>query len=736
MTQGDAGGEETAGPGTPEVPGAAGTIVVTGDPTVDWLLVVPQPVDGPALAVTYQWEGRASVQVTAVPGGAALLRDVLAAASPPGGVDGIVLPPAVLRDSQSDAVTRTFAVWQPHSVGGIGGAGGVSPGAAWRLGRFLGQYPVAAASLWDASPPPVPPACVVIDDANLGYRDAPVAWAWLGETAHSSVWPAQIVAKSVSPLATGPLWDMLLAGHAHRLTVYCAANDLRKEYAAIGQPLSWERTGQDVARAVLAHPRLSHAARVVVSLGLGGAVIVERGGDQARGDDPGRATLVYDPLAQEGDWEAGFPGSAAGLGTCVVAALTLAVSAAATRPRGGPPEWTQALKAGLTAGRAVHAGGYERGGDPEDDPAGTDAPLRFPRRRVVRQIQGLIGHIATARPDDPPPGSLGTFRTIPVGRDDGWSIFGGEEGGFRGAAERIALVGDRGAVGDAPVERMGAWTSMERTEIESMRSVRNIVREYLDGTRRVRPLNLAVFGPPGSGKSFAIKQMARGFGGGAHRLGTLEFNLSQFGAPADLPAALERVRDFAVEQTLPLVFWDEFDTALGGRELGWLAQFLAPMQDGTYIDGGVLRPIGPAIFVFAGGTHATMESFKGRAVELPGAKATDFLSRLRGFVDVLGPNPAAPEDRTYLLRRALLLRSLLRNRAPRLFEGERLNIDPGVLRAFLDVPTYLHGARSLESIIDMSALTGSLRYERSALPARHQLGLHVDPDAFLGLVRR
>ena len=65
---------------------------------------------------------------------------------------------------------------------------------------------------------------------------------------------------------------------------------------------------------------------------------------------------------------------------------------------------------------------------------------------------------------------------------------------------------------------------------------------------------------------------------------------------------------------------------------------------------------------------------------------------------------------------------------------KRLDIDPGVLRAFLDVTNYVHGARSMESIVDMSALSGRLRYERSALPPRHQIGLHTDPDEFLALV--
>ena len=131
-----------------------------------------------------------------------------------------------------------------------------------------------------------------------------------------------------------------------------------------------------------------------------------------------------------------------------------------------------------------------------------------------------------------------------------------------------------------------------------------------------------------------------------------------------------------------------------------------------------------------------MESFKTRAVELPGAKATDFLSRLRGFVDVLGPNPMDAQDETFVLRRALLLRAPLLGRSPHLARGRATEHRPRRAARLSRHRQYLHGARSMESIIAMSALAGRLRYERSALPAHHQLGLHVDADAFLALVQR
>jgi hypothetical protein len=202
-----------------------------------------------------------------------------------------------------------------------------------------------------------------------------------------------------------------------------------------------------------------------------------------------------------------------------------------------------------------------------------------------------------------------------------------------------------------------------------------------------------------------LKQMTSDPGMFQHRIRVFEFNLSQITSTRELANAFHLLRDASVENFLPLVFWDEFDTALEGRELGWLTSFLAPMQDGTFIDETVTRPTGPAIFIFAGGTHTTMASFKDHAMQRPEAKATDFLSRLRGYLDILGPNPSAQSDRTFILRRALLLSALLRGKSPALISSGSLNVDPGVLRAFLNVKSYVHGARSIESLIDMSALS-------------------------------
>jgi hypothetical protein len=51
------------------------------------------------------------------------------------------------------------------------------------------------------------------------------------------------------------------------------------------------------------------------------------------------------------------------------------------------------------------------------------------------------------------------------------------------------------------------------------------------------------------------------------------------------------------------------------------------------------------------------------------------------------------------------------------------------------VPRYRHGARSIEAILAMSAVSGQSRFERAALPSEAQLELHVDAKEFMERVR-
>ena len=223
-----------------------------------------------------------------------------------------------------------------------------------------------------------------------------------------------------------------------------------------------------------------------------------------------------------------------------------------------------------------------------------------------------------------------------------------------------------------------------------------------------------MFGRPGSGKSFGVTEVAKSVAE-KDAIEKMDFNLSQWKSADELVDALHRVRDHGLRGRMPLVFFDEFDSFFDS-ELGWLKYFLAPMNDGVFSDNQFTHQIGPAVFVFAGGTSPSFQSFREETEKAPPeVKAPDFLSRLRGTVDVFGPDPLAD---TRMLSRAMILRRAFLKRADGLFDGEKnLRIHESALVAFLNVSEYRHGARFDRGARRDEPAPGSRAFRAVAPPA-------------------
>jgi hypothetical protein len=686
-------------------------VTVTGDATIDWLLF-QKGGDRAALDFAWIWGEGLTCRAVAQAGGAAfaggLVERALAADTRPRGrieFAGPSIPPRALATPAYRGLTTTFSTWALHPCR----CG--RDELVWRMGAYLGDEPIEGDTL-DLLPATVdPPDVLLLHDQNIGFRHAPERWTRLlrppGE--HQT-----IVLSSLAPLAEGPLWERLIADRADDLTVVITGEDLRKEGVQVSYALSWEQVHVNVIDAIRGHP-LSVAARVVVMLGAAGAVIVERDGSNQ---------LLFDPHHQEGDWVGDYPGLYWGFGLlpCVAGALLIELA------HDSAVDVPCAVIRGLHAARALHIDGYPMGKGGRPNP-----------RAFLDRAASLLTHSDAQGAVD----TEGTFARLDLASAPApdYTILLASRRSAQAAAmaREAAILGSEHLSSGIPVETVGAWVSVDRTEIESVRSVRSIVREYIRqyraGVHLGRPLSIGVFGPPGSGKSFAVGEIAQTLLGG--EMTTVTFNLSQFQSVNELPAAFHRVRDLVLQQRLPFVFWDEFDADVGDRRLGWLSTFLAPMQDGEFLESGAPHPIGPAVFVFAGGTCATLQEFASSGDEAHdrAAKKPDFLSRLRGYLNIYGPNRLSQADSAYPLRRAFLLRSLLVQKAPQTVRDGRLSIDEGVLRAFLETERFIHGARSIEAIIDQSALAGKARFGRSSLPPADQLALHVDAEEFLTLVR-
>ena len=717
-------------------------IVVAGDVTIDWNLA-RLPSDG---AGATGWNPKDNARVCCEPGGAALLGQVIAAMcglpeAPNAtviGSGGQQVPAECVdfgrchrfQSASPDCPDfsrchHSYALWEPYPQTRKEDAPLV-----WRVKEHLGldraEQPPQRPSDDDVPAPSV----IVLDDAALGFRDDERLWPKpIRESDPDAVdW---VVAKLARPVAQGPLWKRLRERFAEKTVAITTIGDLRRQAVTISQAISWERTAQDLYWELTYNPAvsaLSTCAHTVVSLGPAGALVLSWLGRDSRDTPTWDCRLVFDPESVEGEWETGYPGGMIGYTTCLTTAIVAQLLS-------DEPDLTAGARAGVAALRRLHMIGY--GEQPRN---GGLRDAVFPLKTVAQEalvpskalpdteVRDPVQHVRPGAAHTVEPEGLWTILDSLCSQDE--APCDELHSGLAKTAAKAVQVGMGEALVGAPICRIGKLLTVDRREAEGYRRVRRLISQYA-GSDESKPLAIAVFGPPGSGKSFGVEQVAESVAEADVK--DCEFNLSQFAGPEDLVAALHTVRDIGLSGKTPLVFWDEFDT----DGLRWLKYFLAPIQDGKFRDGQILHHVGRAIFVFAGGTAHTMDDFDAGADDeaFVAAKGPDFVSRLRGYLNVMGPNPQGEEDRHYLLRRAVLLRSLLQRKAGSIVSGNTVNIDSGVLRAFLHVSKYKHGVRSMEAIITMSSLAGQDRYVPSCLPDESQLDLHVDGRQFLALTQ-
>ncbi|MBT9136742.1 MAG: hypothetical protein DDT34_01824 [Firmicutes bacterium] len=711
-------------------------VVVTGDVTMDWNIArVPR-----AGSISHVWTTDEFTRAFCQRGGAAMLADLIEAMA-----DNLrQSKQADFEVRQTDAprcpVTpdddrfhQSYAIWAPFT---LDERQSNQKEEVWRVQQFLGLYRAHSDSLDDwkkVVDDPVDPELVILDDAGLEFRDHPAYWPTALSTNTPKPW---ILLKMAAPVAEGKLWNHLRKNHADKLVVVMTVNDLRRSQVQISRQVSWERTAQDLAWELLYNPNvngLTQCAHVIVSFDTVGAILLSRQSEATL-----NAFLLFDPNVMEGEWGRHHKGYMIGHTSCLMAGIARELMVNATNPA-----ISRGIQTGIAAMRFLYMGGYGRvGKDPKQ------ICLAFPASNIAVKLAEDRDCLAVTPIRNPAePLSAEAAAGVPEQAPQFWTIIEDQKSdSLENIAQQIVRKGLEHALFGVPIGRFGKLATVDRREIEALRSISSLIREYCEGYQK-NPLSIAIFGPPGAGKSFVAKQVADSACPG--EIQVLVFNLSQFGGPEDLVDAFHQVRDRALSGKMPLVFWDEFDVALEHQPLGWLRYFLSPMEDGEFQEGQLTHPIGRSIFVFAGGTSRSMEHFgadlgedKHRAMKLP-----DFVSRLKGFINVVGPNrqesenvPGRTEDPYYVIRRAILLRSIFTRYTPQLLRNDaginQASIDQGVLRAFLLTREYKHGARSMESIVAMSQLADKTSFERSSLPSEAQLNLHVDGRDFSALVHR
>ena len=323
-----------------------------------------------------------------------------------------------------------------------------------------------------------------------------------------------------------------------------------------------------------------------------------------------------------------------------------------------------------------------------------------------------------------------------ISTGDSFSIFNALTGDPAEVARQIVTRGPDRALAHCSVRQFGSLQSADRTEQESLGSIVDTMHERLD-SGNVRPTCIGVLGPVGSGKKFVASSLSKQV---SERwpIRKLTYN-ARVMRLEELTNACNTIRDNAAESCLTVVSFENFE-ALLEPDNALLDEFTAVMRYGTFKDGGHERALGRCLLIFlvnrepprqeSTPTPTTGEFRLPRAVD-----DSALLDNLHGVVNLLGPNQAGPQDKLFAIRRALMLRQLLKERHPHLDVNGTMRIDDAVLHALLFVPSYKHGLRSLEKIISTSRLTGRAKFDISALPPEEQIQLHVDGRTFMAFLR-
>lgn len=170
----------------------------------------------------------------------------------------------------------------------------------------------------------------------------------------------------------------------------------------------------------------------------------------------------------------------------------------------------------------------------------------------------------------------------------------------------------------------GSYVTRNMDFKEYLLDLKTLIDTYIDKKKSDRPLNILLAAPPGSGKSFLIKQIIKSIKTPEQKAFE-EVYVPALDNVDELYAIFQRVQSLNLEGKLPFVFFDEIDAQIASEHI--YAKFLAPMWDGTFYIGKEKFYLGKCVLFFAGSTLSVEEDSERILSSTPRLAYRDYLAK-------------------------------------------------------------------------------------------------------------
>lgn len=241
------------------------------------------------------------------------------------------------------------------------------------------------------------------------------------------------------------------------------------------------------------------------------------------------------------------------------------------------------------------------------------------------------------------------------------------------------------------------YATLDEQHIKSITNLVAAIKVYANDTSQKRPLVFLMLASPGAGKSHFIKCIAMQLT--SLKVGAITYNMAGLRTGEDMIPPLDAARNLKVEDRIPLLFLDEFDSSPGH-----VPMLLPLLWDGDVTIGQRDLKLGKVVIVLAGSDPslpATMEDARSmreeaRAAQGNSPKMIDLLSRINGGVFSIPPFYDAGQALDRRADKVCIIVHLLRQRF-----GSDLREAPLCLLRFAARAEFRYGVRSIAHLVSM-----------------------------------